>query len=100
MILRDKQADRPIAIDVYWNDAARIIQSDLVEASLCRDVAKTRRSLITQQYYFSFACKVFAHSHQVDPAVVIVIKSGNPPAAHPLEIGKIHAFEGLALEIA
>ena len=80
VILRDEQVGSAIAVVVAGDDGARIFQLNLVEADVGGDILEAVRAEIAEQTHFAFAVGGFADSHQIDPAVVVVVEGGDAPS--------------------
>src|SRR5260370_14543001 len=66
---------------------------------LTRDIREAGRAEIAQQAQFATGAG-FPDSNEIEPAVVVVVDRGEPPAALPAEIGKGDALETLAFDVA
>ena len=82
IILGDEQIQGAIAVAIESDHRARIVEHDFVEAGFGSDVAKAGRAFVAKQHDAAFAGESFADGDEIDPAVIVVIESGDAPGAH------------------
>ena len=73
---------------------------NLVEANIGSDVLKTIGTEIAEQAHFPFAIFGFAHSDEIDPAVVVVVEGGDAVSADPICLRQFDKVEALAMVVA
>src|SRR6266446_1156148 len=67
--------------------------------NLARDVGKAGSAEIAQQADFATGAR-FADSYKIEPAIIVVVDGGEPPAALPAQIGQRNTLEPLAFDVA
>ena len=96
--MRDDQIGGAIAIEVGNGDGARLVQLHRVELHVFRHIGPTRRAEVPQEAEFTTTVRL-TRGNKIEPAVVVIIKRRNAPAARPAEIGKRYAHELLAIYV-
>ena len=100
VILRDEKVGGAIAVVVASDDGARILELNLVEADVGRDVLETVRAEIAEQAHFALAVFRLADSDEIDPAVVVVVDGGHAETANPIRRGQRNLLELLFVVVS
>src|SRR5713226_6784775 len=100
MVLRDEQVGRAVVVVVAGDDGARIFELNLVEANVGSDVFEAVRAEVAEEAHFALAVLCLADGDHIDPAVVVVVESGDAVGPDPAGLRKCDAIETLAVIVA
>src|SRR5579862_4943555 len=100
VILRDEDIGGTIVVVVTHDDSARILEQNLVEADVGRDIFESIGTQIAKEADFAFAVCGFADGNEIDPTVVVVVDGGEAVGADPVGGRERNLIEGLALVVA
>ena len=96
--LRHDQVCIAISIDIRNGNRARLTQLDRIEVHMLSNIGPALAPQISKQPEFPSVTGL-TRSDKIEPAVIVVIKRRNSPAALPAEIGKRYALQPFPLHI-
>src|SRR5713226_5031590 len=83
VVLGDEQVGGAVVVKVSGDDGTWVFELNFVEANVGGDVFESIGAEVAEETDFAFAVFRFAHGDEVNPAVIVVVESGDAEGASP-----------------